>query len=115
MEVVLGKRDYFYENEKISQTIHNETKVSNSSGFQVAQTTGDKSPITQIQNNSKINILKQIIEEDRGLDESKKKEMFGILEKFNTLKESGENAYKLIKQISSISIKYVPLFFGLLN
>ena len=82
---------------------------------QIAQTTGDDSPINQIQDNSKINILKQIIENDVELDVPQKKKLFGILEKFNTLKKSGENAYGLIKQVGSIAIKYVPLFFGLLN
>lgn len=115
MEVVLGKRDYFTEGEKVLQTIHNETNVSNSSEFQVAQIMGDDSQITQIQDNSQINILKQLIEEDTELDEPKKKKLFEILEKFNTLKESGKNAFELIKQVGSIAIKYVPLFFGLLK
>jgi len=82
---------------------------------QVAQTSGDNSSITQIQDNSKINVLKQLIENDKELDEPKKKKLFGILEKFNTLKQSGENAYELIKQVGLIAVKYVPLFFGLLN
>jgi len=56
-----------------------------------------------------------MIENDNGLDEPKKKRLFGILEKFNTLKQSGENAYDLIKQVGLIAIKYIPLFFGLLS
>ncbi|MFH1210272.1 MAG: hypothetical protein V1663_05810 [archaeon] len=115
MEVVLGKRDYFNEIGEIKQTIHNQTNVNDSSNFQVAQTTGSDSLIIQTQDNSKINILKQLIENDKELDEPKKKKLFGILEKFNTLKESGENAYDLINQVKEITIKYVPLFFSLFN
>ena len=114
MEVVLGQRDYFDEM-GTSQTIHNQTNLHDSPNSQVAQTTGDDSSITQIQDNSKITILKQLIADDKELNEPKKKKLFGILEKFNTLKESGENAYELIKQAGLISIKYVPLFFGLLK
>lgn len=58
MEVFLGKRDYFDEMDKTPQIIHNQTNVSNSSEFQVAQTTGDNSSVTQIQDNSQINVLK---------------------------------------------------------
>lgn len=115
MEVVLGKRDYFNETAQMSQTVYNQTKVENSSEFQIAQNIGANSPITQVQDNSKINILKQLIENDKELDEPKKKKLLGILEKFNTLKQSGENALELIKQVSSIAIKYFPHFFSLLN
>ena len=114
MEVVLGKKDYFEKEEKTSQTIHNQTNVHGDKN-QVAQTTGDNSPITQIQDNSKINILRKLIEDDKELDEPKKEKLFGILKKFNLLKESGENAYELIKQIGSIATKYIPLFLSLLN
>ncbi len=113
MEVVLGKRDYF-EEIGISQTIHNETNI-NGDQNQVAQTTGDNSSITQTQDNSKITVLREMIKEDKELDEPKKKKLFGLLEKFNTLKQSGENAYELIKQVGLIAIKYVPLFFALLH
>lgn len=115
MEVVIGKRDYFNEMDKFSQVIHNETNVSNSSEFQVAQEIGDNSPITQIQDNSQISVLKQLIEEDNELDEPKKKKLFEILEKFNTLKESGKNVLGLIKQVGSIAVRYVPFFFSLLK
>jgi len=81
---------------------------------QVAQSVND-SLITQIQNNSKIDVLKQLIEDDKELDEPKKKKLFGILEKFNTLNESGENAYELIKQVGLIATRYTPLFLSLLN
>ena len=114
MEVVLGKRDYFNE-VGIPQTIHNQTNVSNSSEFQIAQTSGDKSPITQTQDNSKLNILKQMITEDNELDDPKKEKLLEVLEKFNTIKESGENAFNLIKRVGSIATKYVPMFFGLIN
>jgi len=95
-----------------SQTI-NQTNIQGNKN-QVAQS-GDNSSIIQIQDNSKINILRQLIENDGGLDQTKKKKLFGILKKFNTLKESGENAYELIKQVGLIAIKYLPLFFGLAN
>lgn len=75
MEVVIGKRDYLDEIGGVSQTIHQQTNVSNSSEFQVAQTTGDNSSIIQFQDNSKINILRQMIEHDKELDESKKKKI----------------------------------------
>ncbi len=96
-----------------SQTV-NATNI-NGNQNQVAQTTGNNSPITQIQDNSKINVLKQLIADDKELDEPKKKKLFGILEKFNKLKESGENAYELIKQVGLIAARYAPLFFSLLD
>ena len=114
MEVVLGKRDYFDASEKVSQTIHNQTNVTHSSQFQVAQA-GNNSQIAQIIDNSQINILKQLIENDEELDEPRKKKLFDVLEKVNTLKESGESAYNLIKQVGGIALKYVPLFFSLLK
>lgn len=115
MEVVLGKREYFNESEKINQTIHNQTNVNNSSEFQVAQSTGNNNVISQVIDNSQISILRKLIEEDEELEEPKKKKLFDILEKFNTLKESGENALELIKKVGGIAIKYVPLFFSLLK
>ncbi len=115
MEVVLGKRDYFSNLNGLSQNIQNQTNVNNSSKVQVAQSTGNNSSINQIQDNSKINILRQIIQEDEELDDPKKKKLFGILEKFNTLKESGENAINLLKQVKEIAIKYVTMFFHLLK
>ncbi len=114
MEVVLGQRDYFNEI-GISQAIQNQTNVNNSSDVQIAQSAGDNSHIIQIQDNSRINILRQMIENDIDLKEPKKKKLFGLLEKFNTLKSSGENAYELIKQVGLVAVKYVPLFFGLLH
>ncbi|MDP2924787.1 MAG: hypothetical protein Q8N99_00280 [Nanoarchaeota archaeon] len=114
MEVVLGKREYFDETEKATQTIHNQTNVTNSSQVQVAQT-GDNSQVSQIIDNSQINVLKKLIEEDEDLDEPKKKKLLDILEKFNTLKEGGENALELIKKVGGIALKYVPLFFSLLK
>lgn len=114
MEVVLGKRDYFEGSEKGSETIHNQTNVTNSSQVQVAQT-GDNSNVSQIIGNSKINVLRQLIKDDRELDETKKDKLFEILKKFNTLKESGENAYQLIKQVGSIALRYIPLFMNLLH
>jgi hypothetical protein len=115
MEVVLGKREYFNEGEKITQTVHNQTNVHNSSEFQVAQSIGNNNVISQIVDNSQISVLRKLIEEDEELDEPKKKKLFDILEKFNTLKDSGENALELIKMVGGIAIKYIPLFFGLLK
>ena len=114
MEIVLGKKDYFDEM-GISQTIHNQTNVHGSSEFQVAQTSGDNSSIVQIQDNSKISVLRQMIEEDEELDKPKKKKLLEVLEKFNTIKESGENAFDLIKQVGLVASRYIPLFFGLLH
>ena len=114
MEVVLGKRDYFKDIGDISQTIHNQP-VINGNKNQIAQISGDNSSVVQIQNNFKINVLRQMIDEDNDIDKPQKKKLFEILEKFNTLKESGENAFDLIKKVGSIASKYVPLFFGLLH
>jgi hypothetical protein len=114
MEVVLDKRDYFNDGEKVSQTINHQTNVTNSSQVQVAQA-GDNSYISQVIDNSQLNVLKQLIENDEELDEPKKKKLFDILEKFNTLKESGENGYNLIKKVGGIALKYAPLFFSLLH
>jgi len=55
------------------------------------------------------------INEDNELDDPKKEKLLEVLEKFNTIKESGENAFNLIKRVGSIATKYVPMFFGLIN
>lgn len=68
-----------------------------------------------IQTNSQYNILKQMIENDSELDQPKKKSLLEMLDKFNTLKDSGENAFDLIKIVGGLAIKYVPLFFSLLK
>jgi hypothetical protein len=112
IEVTIERRDYFEEG--VKSLIHNETNIHGDKN-QVAQSTGDNSPINQIQDNSKIDVLKRIIEEDKELDVPKKKKLLGLLEKFNTLKESGENAWELIKQVGQIAIKYIPFFFSLLK
>jgi len=45
----------------------------------------------------------------------KRKKLFNLLDKFNALKEGGENAYDLVKQVGLVAVRYVPLFFGLLK
>lgn len=113
MEIYLGKRDYFSDLDNTTQTIQNQAIIQGNQN-QVAQTTGDNSSIVQIQDNSKINILRKLIEYDKELEESKKIKLFDILERFNTLKESGENVFELIKEVGGIALKYVPLFFSLI-
>ncbi|VVB83824.1 Uncharacterised protein [uncultured archaeon] len=112
IEVNIGKRDYFEGGMK--SPVHNETHI-NGNRNQVAQSTGENSLISQVQDNLKINVLKWIIEEDKELDTSKKGKLLLLLENFNTLKESSENALELIKQVGQISIKYLSFFFNLLN
>jgi len=114
MEVVLGKRDYFSDVDNTLQNIQNQS-IINGNQNQVAQLIGDNNYISQNIDNSQISILKQLIEKDEELDEPKKNKLFNVLEKFNILKESGENAYSLIKQVGGIALKYVPLFFSLLK
>ena len=80
----------------------------------IAQVQGNHNPITQTINNTQYTILKQIIENDANLDEPKKKSLLSILEKFNTIKESGENIYELLKSVGMIAINYLPLFFSII-
>jgi hypothetical protein len=107
LEIACGKRPLVDIDQNISQ------QIINSSIGNVVQSAGDGNTI--VINNSKHYILKQMIEQDSELDSEKKKGLFNILEKFNTLKESGENALELLKIVAGISLKYVPLFFGLLS
>lgn len=95
--------------QKNDQTINIHAPVQN-----VAQIKGDNNKLIQIVDNSQYNILKQMIENDSELDEPKKKKLLETLDKFNKIKETGENAYNLIKTVGGIAIKYVPLFFSLL-
>ena len=89
--------------------------VTNSHIQNLVQSTGNSNVINQSIDNSKHYILRQMIEQDPDLDSEKKKSLFNILERFNTLKEGGENAFELLKIVANISLKYVPLFFGILN
>ena len=114
MEVVLGKRDYFSDVDNTLQNIQNQS-IINGNQNQVAQTIGNNNLVSQVIDNSQINVLRKLIEEDEELDEPKKNKLFDILEKFNTLKGSGENALELIKKVGGIALKYVPLFFSLLH
>jgi len=107
LEIACGKRSLVNIPQNISQ------QIINSSIGNVVQSAGDSNTI--VIDNSKHYILKQMIEQDSELDSDKKNGLFNILEKFNTLKESGENALELLKIVASISLKYVPLFFGLLS
>lgn len=109
MEVVLGERDYFDASEKVSQTIHNQTNVTNSSEVQVAQTTGDNSPITQTQDNSQTIILKKMIEDDQELDSEKKSRLKEVVDNINKLKQAGETTEKIyswVKKGIGICAKY---------
>lgn len=114
MEVILGKRDYFSDSDNPLQKIQNQSVIHGSQN-QIAQSIGSNSSINQSQGNSKIAVLKELIENDEELDEPKKKGLLGILEKFNTLNESGEHANSLIRKVGGIATKYVSLFFGLLH
>ena len=109
LEIACQKRPLVDVSQNVSQ------QVINSNVQNLVQSTGNSNVINQTVDNSKHYILKQMIEQDQELDSEKKKKLFNILEKFNTLKESGENAFELLKTVGTISLKYVPLFFGLLN
>jgi len=109
LEIACDKRPLVDVGQTVSQ------QVINSNVQNLVQSAGDSNVITQIIDNSKHYILKQMIEKDQELDSEKKKRLFNILEKFNTLKETGENAFELLKTVAGISIKYVPLFFALLH
>lgn len=105
MEVVIGERDYFKE------AGINQTNIYNGP---VAKTSGNNSPIIQI-NHSQIDVLRQLIEDDGELGKEKKSKLFEILNRFNTLKEGGQNAIELIKSAGVISTKYLSLFLNLLS
>ena len=109
LEIACQKRPLVDVSQNVSQ------HVTNSHIHNLVQSSGNSNVITQIVDNSKHYILKQIIEQDQELDSANKKKLFNILGKFNTLKESGENAFELLKTVGTISLKYVPLFFALLR
>jgi hypothetical protein len=109
-EVALGKRELIDTQKSNIQQIHIHAPVQN-----ISQIQGNNNTITQIVDNSRQTILRRLIENDDELKPEEKKSLFGILEKFNTLKESGENAYDLISKVVGIAAKYGPLFFALLN
>lgn len=109
LEIACQKRPLVDVSQNVSQ------QVINSNVQNLVQSAGDSNVITQIIDNSKHHTLQQMIELDTELDSEKKKRLFNILEKFNTLKESGENAFELLKTVGTISLKYVPLFFALLH
>jgi len=116
MEVNLDKRDYFDETSKVSQEIQNQTNVNNSSEFQVAQTTGNNSPILQTQENIQITILNKIIDDDQELDSEKKSKLKEIIKKIKEMKDSGETAEKIygwIKKGAGICAKYGPYLWAL--
>ena len=108
-EVALEKRDLIDINKTSFQQMNIHAPVQN-----IAQVQGNHNPITQTINNTQYTILKQIIENDANLDEPKKKSLLSILEKFNTIKESGENIYELLKSVGMIAINYLPLFFSII-
>jgi len=117
MEVNLGKRDYFEESKIVSQEINNQTNVTNSSEFQVAQNTGDNSLITQNQDNSQTIILNKIIEDDIELDPEKKSELKEVVDNINKLKQAGETTEKLyewVKKGIGICARYGPYLLSLL-
>ena len=109
LEIAAQKRQLVDVSPTISQ------QVINSNVQNLVQSSGDSNVINQVVDNSKHYILRQMIEQDQELDSEKKKSLFNILERFNTLKEGGENALELLKTVAGISIKYVPLFFALLK
>jgi len=100
-----------------SQTIHNQTNLHNSPNSQVAQTTGDNSPITQTQENIQISVLEKMIDEDSELDEEEKTGLKGIIKKIKEMKEAGETAekiYEWVKKGTGICAKYAPYLIALL-
>ena len=109
-EVALNKRKLIETVKSNFQQMNINAPVQN-----IAQLQGNNNVITQTIDNSQYAVLKQMIEKDTELDTPKKKSLLDLLEKFNTLKESGENAYELLKSVGGIAIKYLPLFFGLLK
>ena len=109
-EVALGKRPLLDSQEINLQQMNIHAPVQN-----IAQVQGNKNIIDQSVDNSQYNILKQLIENDPELDQSKKTKLLDLLDKFNKLKETGENAYELLKTVGGITLKYVPLFFSLLK
>lgn len=90
MEVNLGKRDYFDEIKSPSHTIHNQTNIDNSSGVQVAQSTGDNSLIIQDQE-IKIETLKKELEEELTKPKPNKDNIKNILEKIMNLTKSSSS------------------------
>lgn len=90
MEVSLGKRDYFDETKIPHHTIHNQTNIDNSSGVQVAQSTGENSPITQEQE-VKIDVLKKELEEELKKSKPDKSKLKNILEKIIGIAKSGSS------------------------
>lgn len=109
-EIALDKRKIIETTEASYQQMNIHAPVQN-----ISQVQGNNNSIIQIVDNSQYNILKQMIENDPELDEPKKKSLLGIIEKFNTLKSSGENALDLMKIVGGVAMKYVPLFFSLLK
>jgi len=118
MEVVLNQREYFGDTEKILQKIKNQTNIHKSPNSQVAQTTGDDSPIIQTQDNSQIIILKKIIEDDSELDDDKKNKLKEVVDKIQDLKSKGETVekiYDLIKKGIGICARYGSYLIGLIS
>lgn len=113
-EVISGMTEYG-ESDTYKKTINQNTYINHSPGSQVANAIGSKQNIVQKIDNSKINVLRQIINDDDELVPENKSKLLEILEKFNILKTSGENAYNLIKTVGKIGLKYVPLFLSLLK
>lgn len=113
MEVVLGKKDFFEEGER-----PNQINVNNSSGVQVAQTTGENASISQVQNNSQIVILKRLIEDDPKLNSDQKTELKSIVDKIKEGISTGEKiekVYEWVKRGIGVCAKYGPYLFELIK
>jgi len=109
-EIALGKRELIDKSETNVQQMNINAPVQNA-----GQVQGDQSHISQLIDNSKLGVLKQMIESDTDIDKTKRKKLLEYLERFNTLKESGENAMDLIGKVCLIATKYTPYFFSLLQ
>lgn len=109
-EVALNKRKLIETSETSFQQLNVHAPVQN-----LSQVQGDGATITQSIDNSQYNVLKHMIENDDELEQEKKNSLLDILDKFNKMKETGENALDLIKKVGSIAMKYVPYFFALLK
>lgn len=95
--------------------IESETRqqiIVNGNTQHIAQVIGNSNVINQTIDNSRVSILKQIIQNDKKILEKKKTSLLDLRDKFNTLKESGENIYDVVKMVGIISAKYVPLFLN---
>ena len=100
---------------KLTERPLNQSVMVNAPVKNIAQVTGDNAKITQIADQTKITVLKGLIESDKELDFKKRNFLLDTLNKFNKIKETGDNAADLLAKIISTAPKYAPFFFSLLS